>query len=62
MKMHELNARNAVVDVLWEQRRLAETALSLGEKRLARFIFFDCHKDSSPEQPTSPEPPAAPPP
>ena len=56
LAQNELSARKAVVDTLWEQRRLVETALGRGGKGLARFIFFDFRKASESDEPASPGP------
>ncbi|HRI64807.1 MAG TPA: hypothetical protein PK156_11215 [Polyangium sp.] len=56
LAQNELNARKAVVDTWWEQRRLVETALDRGGKGLARFIFFDFRKPSAADEPAAPEP------
>ena len=45
----ELNARKAVVDTLWEQRKSIETSLGRAGKALARFVFFDFRKGSDTE-------------
>ncbi len=53
---NEINARKVVVDALWEQKRLVETALGRAGKGLARFIFFDFRKLSDADDSASPEP------
>ena len=53
----ELNGRKQVIDTLWEQRKIIETALGRGGRGLARFIVFDFRSTSS--QATPPEAPAA---
>lgn len=52
----ELNARKAVVDALWEQRKTVETNLGRAGKALARFVFFDFRKAGETET-APPEPP-----
>ncbi len=56
LAQHEMNARKAVIDTLWEQRRLVEIALGRGGKGLARFIFFDFRKSNGSDEPAAPEP------
>lgn len=51
----ELNARKSVVDALWEQRKIVETALGRGGRVLARFIFFDFRKSSDSDALDAPE-------
>lgn len=55
----ELNGRKQVIDTLWEQRKLIETALGRGGRGLARFIVFDFRSAGSKEAPPE-APPAAP--
>lgn len=52
----ELNARKAVVDALWEQRKIVETQLGRAGKALARFVFFDFRNAGETETAT-PAPP-----
>lgn len=55
----ELNARKLVVDTLWEERKVIESALGRGGKGLARFVFFDFRKqsdDAPAEDPTTQAP------
>lgn len=52
----EINGRKAVVDTLWEQRKIVETALGRGGKILARFIFFDFRQASEADDAPTPEP------
>lgn len=54
----EINARKAVVDALWEQRKNVEATLGRGGKGVARFIFFDFRKGGE----TDASAPATPPP
>lgn len=51
----EINGRKTVVDTLWEQRKVVETALGRGGKTLARFIFFDFRKSSDAEDAVAPD-------
>lgn len=52
----ELNARKAVVDTLWEQRKTVETQLGRAGKALARIVFFDFRKSGETES-APPDPP-----
>lgn len=54
----ELDGRKQIIDCLWEQRKIVETALGRSGRGLARFIFFDFRNPASP----SAEPVAEPPP
>ncbi len=53
----ELNGRKQIIDCLWEQRKIVETALGRSGRGLARFIFFDFRNPASPTEEQVPAPP-----
>lgn len=59
---NEINARRAVVDCLWTQRKIVETILGRAGKTLAKFVFFDFRKtnDDDAASPTPPDPATTP--
>lgn len=52
----ELNGRKQIIDCLWEQRKIVETALGRSGRGLARFIFFDFRSPGSPSEESAAEP------
>lgn len=52
----ELNARKAVVDALWEQRKVVETQFGRAGRALARFVFFD-FRNAGESETATPAPP-----
>ena len=55
----ELDGRKQIIDCLWEQRKIVETALGRSGRGLARFIFFDFRNPASPKEEQTPEPPGS---
>ncbi len=55
----ELDGRKQIIDCLWEQRKIVETALGRSGRGLARFIFFDFRNPAGPSAEPAAEPPPA---
>jgi hypothetical protein len=56
----ELNGRKQIIDCLWEQRKVVETALGRSGRGLARFIFFDFRSPGGPSgEPAAESPPGS---